>query len=166
MFISLFSLSLSLSFSPILLSFPLFLLSHILSSLFQFLLVKKNDKPVFVAVVTSLRRCHIASGGTTLFLTKNFINVPDLSKRGVERLDYIFTSFFSCVCVCVCDTVKFTDINSVFGLVILTLVPPVYSWDPPEGKKDASLLTLLLYSYTAAALSCVRGLISVLMQDN
>ena len=62
-------------------------------------------------------------------------------------------------------TVKHTDINSVCGLVILTLVSPVYSWDPPEEKKDASLLSLLLYSHSAAALSCVRGLISVLMQE-
>jgi len=50
--------------------------------------------------------------------------------------------------------------------VILTLVSPVYSWDPPEEKKDASLLSLLLYSHPATALSCVRGLISVLMQEN
>ena len=68
------------------------------------------------------------------------------------------------VCVCVTVTVKFTDINSVFGLVILTLVTPVYSWDPPEEKKDTSLLSLLLHFHTATALSCVRGLISVLMQ--
>ena len=52
-----------------------------------------------------------------------------------------------------------------FGLVILTLVSPVYSWDPAEEKKDASLLSLLLYSFPAAALSCARGLISVLMQE-
>ena len=71
-----------------------------------------------------------------------------------------------CVGVCVTVTVKFTDIKSVFGLVILTLVSPVYSWDPPEEKKDASLLSLLLYSLSVAALSCVRGLISVLMKDN
>ena len=70
------------------------------------------------------------------------------------------------VCVCVTVTVKFTDINSVFGLVILTVVSPVYSWDPPEDKKDASLLSLLLYTHSAPALSCVRGLISVLMQEN
>src|SRR4029434_3343305 len=84
--------------------------------------------------------------------------------------------FWVCVCVCVvsvcvllwCCTVtcKFNDINSVFGLVILTLVSTVYSWDPPEEKKDASLLSLLLYSHSATALSCVRGLISVLMQQN
>ena len=54
-------------------------------------------------------------------------------------------------------TVKFTDINSVFGLVILTLVSPVYSWDPPEEKKDASLLSLLLYSHIQPQLSDVWG---------
>ena len=70
------------------------------------------------------------------------------------------------VCFCVGKEVKqITDSNSVFGLVILTVGPQVYSWDPPEEKKDASLLSLLLYSHSAAALSCVRGLISVLMQE-
>ena len=61
---------------------------------------------------------------------------------------------------------EFTDSNSVLGLVILTQVFPVCSWDPPEEKKDASLLSVLLYSYSAAALSCVKHLISVLMQEN
>ena len=66
---------------------------------------------------------------------------------------------------CHCQ-ITVTDSNSVFGIVILTLAYPVYSWDPPEEKKDASLLSLLLYSQSATALSCVRGLISVLMQEN
>ena len=38
--------------------------------------------------------------------------------------------------------------------MILTLVSPVHSWDPPEEKKDASLLSLRLYSHSAAALMC------------
>src|SRR4029434_7638526 len=54
--------------------------------------------------------------------------------------------------------------NSVFSLVILTVDSPVYSWYPQEEQKDASLLSLLHYSHSATAVSCVRGLISVLMQ--
>ncbi len=55
-----------------------------------------------------------------------------------ERKRQSYNKYASvCVCVCVSLPIKQTDSNSVCGLVILTVVSPVYSLDPPEEKHDA-----------------------------
>lgn len=61
--------------------------------------------------------------------------------------------------------IKFNDSKSVFCFATLTLVSPVCNWDLPEVKKDAPHLSLLLHSNSAATLSRVRGMTSVLMQE-